>query len=240
MARSFDELWRTSWGAASSGGPGFRSRHAVLMRLLTSAGVAGRLLDFGAGDGALLERIAARFPWLELSACERSGEARSRLAARELPVTLLDALPDAPAFDVVICSEVLEHVQDDEALLGQLAGALAPGGLLALTVPLRADLWTRVDDAVGHLRRYEPGQLAGMCRRLGLDVEVDLAFGFPLYNTYYRLLGRKQPRGGDALDRPGASLLTGLLAAALAAEAGLPSRRGGRGVLLARKGGGRR
>lgn len=38
-------------------------------------------------------------------------------------------------FDVVICSEVLEHIPDYQAMLAEATRVLAPGGLLAVSVP---------------------------------------------------------------------------------------------------------
>ena len=38
-------------------------------------------------------------------------------------------------FDRVICSEVLEHIPDDEAAMAELSRVLAPGGTMAITVP---------------------------------------------------------------------------------------------------------
>ena len=147
---------------------------------------------------------------------------------------VLDGCLGDRRFDAIVCAEVLEHVEQHERLLGLLVHALEPAGRLFLTVPLQPRLWSKVDDAVGHVRRYQPGELAGLCRAAGLIVEVDLAFGFPFYNGYYRLLGRKPPREGKPGDRSRpARLVTGALARLFEAEARLPNDRGGRGVVVA-------
>jgi len=49
-------------------------------------------------------------------------------------VTSID-LPDA-SFDAVICSHVLEHVDDDRAAMRELRGIIAPGGWCLVMVPL--------------------------------------------------------------------------------------------------------
>ena len=55
-------------------------------------------------------------------------------------------------FDVVICLEVLEHVEDDCALLKDL---LKHGKRLLISVPAKQKLFDASDEAVGHYRRYE-------------------------------------------------------------------------------------
>lgn len=240
MQDRYDSLWERSWDAASEMGPGFRSRHEILLRLLAERAPRGSLLDVGAGTGRLLLRIHDRFPWLALSACETAPAAAGRL--RDLPF-LREVLTGDPAdgalgdrrFRQVVCSEVLEHAPRDSELLAALAGALLPGGHLLLSVPAHACLWTPLDDAVGHLRRYEPGQVAAMCRAAGLAVDVDVTFGFPFYNSWQRILGRARPRPErDARGIP-ARLAAGLLARAFVLESRRPDRRGARGIVVARR-----
>ena len=239
MPERTDDLWDRSWDAASATGPGFRSRHALLLALMADFGVAGHLLDVGAGNGHLLGRVHDRFPWLALSACEAADGVIDRLG--DLPFLdevlhgdVLDGCLGDRRFETIVCAEVLEHVDDHARLLEELADALVPGGRLFLTVPLQPGLWTKVDNAVGHVRRYRPGELACLCRDQGLIVQRDLAFGFPLYNTYYRLLGRKPPRAGQPGRQPlPTRLVTRVLARLFELEARLPSDRGGRGIVVA-------
>ncbi|MBP2475884.1 SAM-dependent methyltransferase [Crossiella equi] len=79
------------------------------------------------------------------------------------------------SFTKVIAAEVLEHVPDDHAVLAELVRVLAPGGLLAVTVPRW--LPERVCWALsreyhevegGHVRIYRRGGLLRMLRRHGL------------------------------------------------------------------------
>ncbi len=238
----YDALWRGPWRDAAARGPGFRSRYATLLRLMGTHGAAGRFVEFGAGVGAFLPIAAARFPWLEISAHDGSSAALEALRARPgLAAVYGGALDGAlelgRAFDVIVCSEVLEHIDDHAAALAAVVRHLRPGGRLYLSVPLRRALWTQVDDAVGHVRRYERGELAGMCRGLGLQVLDDLSTGFPLYNAYYRALGRKSPEetAQDAPRGPLAGVATGLLAAALALETRVNTPLGGRGFVVARR-----
>ena len=97
---------------------------------------SGRLLDVGFGAGALLE--AARRAGWEAAGVEVSRTACEHVRARGFEVFCGElaaaGYPDGH-FDVVTASEVLEHVTDPRALLGDIARAVRPGGLLWMTTP---------------------------------------------------------------------------------------------------------
>jgi SAM-dependent methyltransferase len=68
----------------------------------------------------------------------------------------------------IICSEVLEHIDDDQAAIRELSRVLRPGGRLVLTVPLHQYYWRSDDTAVGHFRRYHPESLVRELSSVGL------------------------------------------------------------------------
>ncbi len=160
---------------------------------LERAGIrAGRrVLDLGCGAGRhafACAKAGARVVALDADQGEVETVAAvlaAMLDAGELPagapasVALGDAyaLPFADAsFDTVIAAEVLEHLVDDAAALGELARVCRPGGLVALSVPRAGP--ERVNWALsaeyheiegGHVRIYTRRALVDACRRAGLD-----------------------------------------------------------------------
>jgi hypothetical protein len=68
-------------------------------------------------------------------------------------------------------------VDDDEAALAELARVTAPMSSVLLAAPLHPSRWTKVDDLVGHRRRYEPGELLSKLARRGLSVEGSAVYG---------------------------------------------------------------
>jgi SAM-dependent methyltransferase len=80
-------------------------------------------------------------------------------------------------FDLVAALDVLEHVDDDEAALSELARVSAPGSTILLSAPLHPSRWSRFDELVGHRRRYEPGQLLSKLARHGLSVKATAVYG---------------------------------------------------------------
>jgi SAM-dependent methyltransferase len=82
------------------------------------------------------------------------------------------------AFDRIIASEVLEHIEDDQAALDELARVLRPGGTIALTVPawLPEQVCWRLSDEYhapfvegGHVRIYRAAVVRGRLRVAGLE-----------------------------------------------------------------------
>jgi SAM-dependent methyltransferase len=95
----------------------------------------------------------------------------------------ITALPYADAsFDLVAACDVIEHVENDRRVFGELTRVLVPGGRLIFSVPLHSARWTVFDDYVGHARRYEPAALAELIAGHHLVVEQSVAYGMQSNN----------------------------------------------------------
>lgn len=150
-------------------------------------------LEIGSGAGDLCMFLSAQGfqgigiepsrPAYELSKRYLSG-AKSRL---EIFNEDASSFRREKKFDVVIAQMVLEHIADEESFLSLCKFWLKPGGRLILTCPARMDCWTLEDDLVGHLRRYDKGQLSHLCRSNGfIDVE-EHSIGVPVMNLLSRV-----------------------------------------------------
>lgn len=126
--------------------PSRRLRLALSDEVLSAeaGGKPLRVLDAGCGDGLLTLSLAQRHADWALLGVDRREDllagARERAASRSLgnvrfqPADLTKPLP-AGNFGAVVSLEALHEIPDDAAALRSLAGALRPGGLLALQVP---------------------------------------------------------------------------------------------------------
>ena len=134
------------------------------------------LLEVGSGSGGVLLALRRAFPELRLVGAEPSVEglsiARERLPS-EIELVELDAraMPYREAFDVVGAFDVLEHIDDDDAVLGGLVQALRPGGGVIVLVPQHPRLWSDMDRVARHVRRYRRGELRRKAEAAGLEVE---------------------------------------------------------------------
>ena len=131
----------------------FRANHPRLRFLLRTArrlvgGDGGTLLDVGVGDG-YLELLAQDRGW-KVRAIDPDAPAVDRLRQQGIDAVAgsIAALPFASEeFDVVITSEVLEHLTSNERQRGlaEVARVLKPGGYLIGSVPYREDLQMNTD-----------------------------------------------------------------------------------------------
>ena len=123
----------------------------------------GRIIEHGAGTGELSRLLLERGA-RPLTLTEPDPKLAAMLATAfagepgvEVAHTTLEGYLDragAGCADAIVSSNVLEHVVDDEACLAAMWKLLRPGGLLALYVPARPELYNEFDSAVGHQRRY--------------------------------------------------------------------------------------
>lgn len=135
---------------------------------------ATRYLEIGCGTGAVLAPMAER-GWSRLAGAEihPAGlmHARRRLSDRAEFIQM-DArkIPARSAFDLIGAYDVLEHIEEDEQVIGEVYAALVPGGGFIAAVPQHPVLWSRADDIAFHVRRYRRGELERKLRHAGFNI----------------------------------------------------------------------
>ncbi|MDW7773260.1 MAG: class I SAM-dependent methyltransferase [Desulfobulbaceae bacterium] len=139
-----------------------------------------RYLEIGCGTGFVLAGVAAAYPLARLTGSEVFSVGLSHAARRVAKAELLqmDArhIPYVEEFDVIGAFDVLEHINEDEAVLAEMLGVLHPGGGVVLTVPHHPRLWSRQDEYACHVRRYRAGELREKVLRAGFKVQFETSF----------------------------------------------------------------
>lgn len=79
-------------------------------------------------------------------------------------------------FDVIVAFDVIEHIENDVAAIGNINKMLSEGGCLILTVPQHMFLWSNLDEIVKHKRRYSRQDLLVKLRENGFDISFCTSF----------------------------------------------------------------
>ncbi len=81
-------------------------------------------------------------------------------------------------FDTIVCSNVLEHIEEDEMVLRNFYHFLPSGGRVILLVPALKGLYNRLDRELGHIRRYSRKELAQKVSHSGFRILSLTYFNF--------------------------------------------------------------
>lgn len=163
-SRYDDELWELV--------PEGRSAPADIRGWVESLARARHALDLGCGDGAVSGAVPADSLTLADVSAVALTRARARLPEADVAELELDAplpFPDG-AFDLVVCTETLEHVRDVQLLLSEVRRVLEPGGRLAVTTPANRRLIAAPDPLSPHLRFLTKRSLRGLLEQMGFEV----------------------------------------------------------------------
>jgi 2-polyprenyl-3-methyl-5-hydroxy-6-metoxy-1,4-benzoquinol methylase len=147
-AHDVEELWDHAQS------PHVAAAYGARMRLLSDvvtefAPAAGRVLDVGCAQGTLGLMLAEQGFRVDLLDVRPENiayaQARYERGAVDFHVGLLsDACPPSGDYDVVLCTEVIEHVPAPSELVLQLRRKVRPGGVLCMTTPNGEYLFSRL------------------------------------------------------------------------------------------------
>lgn len=162
----------------------FCSRRAIIASVLSRLGLSpeARILEPGCGTGGNFAMLSS---FGEVYAMDSDPEACKFSSARKIAIVKPGQLPDKVPFedvrfDLVVMTDVLEHLDRDQEALTVLRDRLKPNGWLLATVPAFSWLWSVHDVTHHHRRRYVAGDLRTLFDRAG---------GYAVaYLSYYNFL----------------------------------------------------
>lgn len=245
----FDASYHHSLATMEAGNFWFRARnHLILTALRRHAPDMRNMLEIGCGTGYVLAAIQRAYPNASLVGSELFVEGL-RHAAERVPgasFIQMDArrIPYQGCFDVIGAFDVIEHVQQDEAVLREACNALSDGGLMLITVPQHRWLWSEQDRLAHHVRRYSRQELIGKVEAAGFRVIRATSFMTALLPLM--LLSRRRGNTAHAGQDPFREFripgwVNAIFYAVMRTEvalvnAGVPLPIGGSLLLIARKG----
>src|SRR4029453_12496149 len=178
---------------------------AALIRRLPPPPQNTNILKNGCGTGtnlAMLEQFG------HVDALELDEEVRSVAETRLGRPVMSSPLPDlagVPAhhYDLIGAFDVVEHIDDHQAVLRSVASRLKKGGKLVVTVPAHPWMWSAHDVVNHHKRRYSKRALRRLIEASPLRLETIGYFNsllFPL--AIARRLSPMRERADDELSLP--------------------------------------
>ncbi len=184
-----DDLYEEHYGEAILRDMELATRFTQWLMTRLDGYLTGTVLEVGAGIGnnirALLHKecVIATEPDPEYVHLLRNAfGGRRNVEVRQWDVTgdsVEHGAPSAASADSVLCSNVLEHIENEQAALRNMHAVLKPGGRLVLVVPAGTWLHGSMDVVLGHYRRYSKKSLIALLSSRGFEVETAFSMNKP-------------------------------------------------------------
>lgn len=156
-------------------------------------------LEIGCGTGYVVSGITKAFPGARVYGSEifTAGLAFASTKEPSINFMQMDArdIPYVEEFDAIGAFDVLEHIEEDMLVLEQMHDALKPHGIMLLTVPQHAWLWSQVDDYSLHVRRYSAKHLHAKVENAGFEILRSTSFVSSLLPALFasRMMKKQNP-----------------------------------------------
>lgn len=165
--------------------PAFLYRNYLYKKIVNRLPKDSFFLEVGTGNGALLNYLVKsgfKGEAIDIS-LEAIEIARILLGERDNGIikhTDLFSYNTKKLYDIVLCFETLEHIENDTFAMRKIYELLKPGGTFVLSVPAHEREWSSIDELKGHFRRYEKHDLRDKLRSSGFQINEMYSYGFPV------------------------------------------------------------
>lgn len=193
-----DEL--TAFHEESAGSAHFidlASRQHALEELDKHLAGSRVILEIGCSSGFMLRSMRERIPQAVVIGADYIRGPLEQLAEKmpDIPLLQFD-LVDCPlpdnCVDAVVVLNVLEHIEDDAAAVGQLYRILKPGGVAIVEVPAGPHLYDVYDKLLLHFRRYSLKDLKRLVEKAGFLTVDQSHLGCFLYPGFWAVKQRNK------------------------------------------------
>lgn len=133
----------------------------------------GKVLDYGCGAGHFIQKLSQKPQVKLVDGTELSPVLLAQSKKRNPKSVIYNSFKHKllkNTYDTIYSLDVLEHIEDDTAVLQQLFYALKPKGQILISVPAHMNLYTAFDKKIGHWRRYEHNELEQKMKGAGFII----------------------------------------------------------------------
>lgn len=176
------DTWRLKAALSTQGISGDHI-YSMIDAEIKDQGLAGTVLDYGAGAGNLTRRLLAMDTFHEVVAADLLPDKSTEPnVSKWLQQDLNEPIPGYDNyFDVVICSEVIEHLENPRFTVRELFRLCRPGGHVVVTTPNNESLRSLLALAIrGHFVQFDkgwyPGHITALVRKDLLRILSEAGF----------------------------------------------------------------
>lgn len=195
----------------------FQGRNRILYGKLPERARRGVMLDIGCGPGITVAHLRSKHVachGCDLATYEPEDQQHATYLHYET-----DAL-DLPAdfrstVGTLLMLDVLEHLENPKALLGDCLEAFPMLEYLLITLPARMELWSDYDERYGHVARFDHPSLLELCEITGLEI---ISSGYFFHSLYAVLRAMGRGKAGQEMHPPGWPLLHSVVGGLLSLE----------------------
>lgn len=159
-------------------------QRSIFAYLEAAKQVSGKVLEIGTGSGygvKYMAPVSEKFVTIDKFICEVDFTKYPNVEFKQQTVPPFTGINDN-TFDFVVTFQVIEHIQNDDLYVKEIARVLKPGGKLIVTTPTKTMSLSRNP---WHIREYKPNELIGLLKKYFKDVDAKGVYGNDTVMSYY-------------------------------------------------------
>lgn len=194
----YNDLWINQWADMEKYNPTARHLKKFISQLIYQLSDVNSLLDVGCGMGLNIEDLRKKFPQLKLTGADITDpiiELAKQYTGVDSLMTYktinlgLENLDTSEQYDLVLCNQVLEHIENDFLAIQNLTKL--SNKYVLITVP--SGRYNSTSKLVGHHRHYSKADLVNKLTSAQLTIIYIREWGFPFHSIYKTALGSLSP-----------------------------------------------
>ena len=189
----YEDLWLNQWADMERYNPTALHLKKHISKIVSNLDGVNSILDAGCGIGLNILDLRRNFPEiiytggeltqgiLDLAKKFTGSESKTNYIQLDLSSENLNT---KDKYDLVLCNQVLEHIENDELAIRNLCKL--SNKYILITVP--AGSYNKTSKLVGHFRHYNIHSLSKKLNDNNLDIIYIQSWGFPFHSIYKFLL----------------------------------------------------
>jgi len=202
--RQYDKWW-SDFLTANIDDPGTIYRTNLIIKKINNLGVSN-IVDAGCGSGELIRNILSKTKGLKLSGFDVSEHIieRNKKIYEEVDffcLNLNENVSHPKKFDLVVCCEVIEHLENWEKAIATLCALCRNDGYVILTT--QAGKIYKHHQKLGHFKHFKKEEIEKELESNGLRIIESMYLGWPFMNLKNILADTFYKKVENSILKPG-------------------------------------